>query len=505
MGRGVRTGERRIAHIRKIPLSPLPRLILTYFFFRNAVTLQRYAVTLQRDAQRALIGRAAGPKPDTETYTGPGIGLNVPCSFIRPVELHCVLGRAVRCIALCSWHRAWHCVPFLTDIQSGTGPSLREDRRPASQGQRIHFARAEQEEGSFRKRAERIISLLQGAAVQVARADDRFMLPRPALHFARMKEKDISCQEFCRRNKRPINFANITRSILIPLVIVNQHEHAKNFWNICPFTTRKKSATLIRKVRTEIFRVCSNARVAPYSFFLFDFFVFAVVVFGFFVFSRTILLVYQPQRWCRFSVTCNGYALRSCATFASSHGGTVPGHLHLHPPPDLSPTTGPGHLHLHPPPDLSPTTVPGHLHLHPPQVLSHRVPGHLQLLHATQAVLRTQHPKPDAIIAIAVVIKGESETAAYQYQTVCSSLHKLSGDQPVPIIQSLVYCAEEEQAAARSVGEKNPGRASALAAMDMVRFAGGLERRSNGRKGLGECGSGSGEWANLSPECMADM
>ena len=146
---------------------------------------------------------------------------------------------------------------FYTDRQSA--PSLREDRRSVSQGQRIHFARAEQEEGSFRKRAERIISLLQGVAVQVARADDRFMLPRPTLHFARMKEKEISCREFFRRNRRckhnPLYSCSSRQSAIAP-------EHATNFWNIGPFTTRKKYANLIRKVRTENFRVCSNGRMA---------------------------------------------------------------------------------------------------------------------------------------------------------------------------------------------------------------------------------------------------
>ena len=123
----------------------------------------------------------------------------------------------------------------------------REDRRFVSQGQRIHFARAEQQQGPspFRKMTEGFISLSQGPTVHVARAGGssrksrRFMLPRPALHFAfaRMKEKDISCQKFCRRNRRSIIFANITRPNLVPLV--NQRERVTNFLNICPLRLKK--------------------------------------------------------------------------------------------------------------------------------------------------------------------------------------------------------------------------------------------------------------------------
>ena len=102
-----------------------------------------------------------------------------------------------------------------------TYSSLREGRRFVSQWQRIHFAKGQ--EGPFRPCKGRRFT-------QIARAGDRFMLPKPTLHFARMKEKDTSCQKFSRRNRRSRIFANGTHFNLVPLVNQPRCSSSRQSW-----------------------------------------------------------------------------------------------------------------------------------------------------------------------------------------------------------------------------------------------------------------------------------
>lgn len=89
------------------------------------------------------------------------------------------------------------------------------------------------------------------------------------------------------------------------------------------------------------------------------------------------------------------------------------------------------------------------------------VPGHMELI--TGARIALQKYQPSVVICLGVMIKGESDLYEAHCAAVSNGLSHLAATQDVPIIQGILMCRDEEQAKVRTVGDKNPGAAHAMA------------------------------------------
>lgn len=98
-------------------------------------------------------------------------------------------------------------------------------------------------------------------------------------------------------------------------------------------------------------------------------------------------------------------------------------------------------------------------------IVDMKVPGHMDLISGCRVALRKYNPS--AIICVAVLIKGESDIYDAHCQAVSTGLANLSSNQDVPIIQAVLMCRDEKQAYVRT-HEQNPGKAHAVAAIDMI-------------------------------------
>ncbi len=74
----------------------------------------------------------------------------------------------------------------------------------------------------------------------------------------------------------------------------------------------------------------------------------------------------------------------------------------------------------------------------------------------------------DAIIALGVVIQGETQHAQLINQHIALSLGRLSLDYALPIIYEVISAQSIEQAVERCTGENSRGRYAALAALEMI-------------------------------------
>jgi 6,7-dimethyl-8-ribityllumazine synthase len=100
------------------------------------------------------------------------------------------------------------------------------------------------------------------------------------------------------------------------------------------------------------------------------------------------------------------------------------------------------------------------------------VPGACELISGARAMLRQN--KPDAVIAIGVLIRGSSDLYDATCNAVMTGLTELNASQDTPIVLGLLMCHDDEQAHQRSHGEQNPAKAWAETALHMA----GLTRKS---------------------------
>eukprot|EP00931_Biecheleriopsis_adriatica_P101440 TRINITY_DN76578_c0_g1_i1.p1 TRINITY_DN76578_c0_g1~~TRINITY_DN76578_c0_g1_i1.p1 ORF type:complete len:568 (-),score=123.95 TRINITY_DN76578_c0_g1_i1:87-1790(-) len=97
------------------------------------------------------------------------------------------------------------------------------------------------------------------------------------------------------------------------------------------------------------------------------------------------------------------------------------------------------------------------------------VPGACELISGARAMLRQQ--KPDAIIAIGVLIRGSSDLYDATCSAVMSGLTELNASQDTPVVVGLLMCHDEDQAHDRSHGPSNPAKAWAETALHMASIA----------------------------------
>lgn len=103
------------------------------------------------------------------------------------------------------------------------------------------------------------------------------------------------------------------------------------------------------------------------------------------------------------------------------------------------------------------------------ETLKMAVPGACELISGCRITLR--HHKPDAVIAVGVLIRGSSDLYDRTCNAVMSGLTELNAIQDTPIVLGILMCQNEEQASERSHGPNNPAKAWAQTAMHMASLA----------------------------------
>lgn len=108
----------------------------------------------------------------------------------------------------------------------------------------------------------------------------------------------------------------------------------------------------------------------------------------------------------------------------------------------------------------------------------HRVPGAFEIPVVVESVCRASGEstnKPDAIIALGVIIRGSTAHADLIAATITDSLQRSALDHLIPVIHEVLLLDDESQAEERALGSQiNRGVESAQAAAAMIRVFGEL-------------------------------
>lgn len=97
-----------------------------------------------------------------------------------------------------------------------------------------------------------------------------------------------------------------------------------------------------------------------------------------------------------------------------------------------------------------------------------RVPGSAELPYAAQLLAKAL--APDVIIALGVVIAGETEHHHVIANTTAHSLNHLSADKAIPIINGIIVTNSIEEAQHRCGSKINRGKEFAHAAVEMAQL-----------------------------------
>ena len=97
-----------------------------------------------------------------------------------------------------------------------------------------------------------------------------------------------------------------------------------------------------------------------------------------------------------------------------------------------------------------------------------RVPGAFEIPVACELLLSSENP-PDAIIALGVIIQGQTKHAGMVAESVTSSLQQMAIRHKKPVIHEVLLVDDEKQAYARCMAANlNRGREAARSAHTMV-------------------------------------
>ena len=109
------------------------------------------------------------------------------------------------------------------------------------------------------------------------------------------------------------------------------------------------------------------------------------------------------------------------------------------------------------------------------KVTLHLVPGAFEIpIVAREVALKK---KADAIIALGVILQGETAHAQYLGQVVTNALQQVALEHGVPVIHAVLTLKNEEQARERCLGDKiNRGTAAARAALEIANVLGELRK-----------------------------
>lgn len=95
-----------------------------------------------------------------------------------------------------------------------------------------------------------------------------------------------------------------------------------------------------------------------------------------------------------------------------------------------------------------------------------RVPGSFELPYGCLKLIKEK--RPDGIIAIGCVIKGDTEHDRYIATATADGLMRLTLDHALPISFGVITTNTLEQAQIRSTGETNKGKEAALAVLELL-------------------------------------
>jgi 6,7-dimethyl-8-ribityllumazine synthase len=119
----------------------------------------------------------------------------------------------------------------------------------------------------------------------------------------------------------------------------------------------------------------------------------------------------------------------------------------------------------------------------PENVVEMQVPGAFELPMAARLMCATQ--KVDAVVAVGVLIKGETDHYEYIAGAVANGLMDLQLSVNVPIVFGVLTCPDQEAAEARSVGDKSHAADWGKTAVDMAILRGSQVGAAPGKRSVG--------------------
>ncbi|GAA5494808.1 6,7-dimethyl-8-ribityllumazine synthase [Rubritalea halochordaticola] len=113
-----------------------------------------------------------------------------------------------------------------------------------------------------------------------------------------------------------------------------------------------------------------------------------------------------------------------------------------------------------------------------------RVPGAFEIPVACAAVLAGEE-KPQAVIALGLIIRGKTQHGDLVAESVSTSLQEMAVKHVTPVIHEVLLVEDEKQAYARCIGSQlNRGREAARAAESMVELFAKLKHDPDSKKKL---------------------
>jgi 6,7-dimethyl-8-ribityllumazine synthase len=104
-----------------------------------------------------------------------------------------------------------------------------------------------------------------------------------------------------------------------------------------------------------------------------------------------------------------------------------------------------------------------------------RVPGAFEIPVVTAKLARRKRRRPEAIICLGVILRGETTHADNVCETVSRLLGKIAVETTVPVIHEVLLMENKTQAKARCISKKtNRGVEAAHSALAMARLIGGV-------------------------------
>jgi 6,7-dimethyl-8-ribityllumazine synthase len=106
----------------------------------------------------------------------------------------------------------------------------------------------------------------------------------------------------------------------------------------------------------------------------------------------------------------------------------------------------------------------------------HRVPGAFEIPIVVRELAIRQ--KPNAIIALGVILKGKTSHARNLARSVTDALQRIAVDQGIPVVHAVLNLDNEAQARERCFGKKiNRGTEAARTAVQIAGAVAGLRRK----------------------------